>query len=43
MQGMDPETGFPSEANKLFKGDPVVYIKGPRGGGKHRAARFCHS
>ena len=29
---MDPETGFPSEVNKLFKGDPVVYIKGPRGG-----------
>ncbi|HIE98661.1 MAG: hypothetical protein ABGX22_04205 [Pirellulaceae bacterium] len=32
MQGMDPETGFLPEANKLFKGDQVVYIKVAKGG-----------
>jgi hypothetical protein len=32
MQGMDPETGFMPEANKLFKGDQVVYIKVAKGG-----------
>ena len=32
MQGMDPENGFLPEANKLFKGDKVVYIKVAKGG-----------
>ena len=32
MQGMDPETGFLPEANKLFKDDKVVYIKVAKGG-----------
>ena len=32
MAGMDPETGFLPEANKLFKGDQVVYIKVAKGG-----------
>ena len=32
MQGMDPETGFLTEANKLFKDDKVVYIKVAKGG-----------
>jgi len=32
MQGMDPETGFLPEANKLFEGDQVVYIKVAKGG-----------
>jgi len=32
MQGMDPETGFLPEANKLFKSDKVVYIKVAKGG-----------
>jgi len=26
MQGMDPETGFMTEAEKLFKDEKVVYI-----------------
>lgn len=32
MQGMDPETGFMPEANKLFKDEKVVYIKVAKGG-----------
>ncbi len=32
MQGMDPETGFMPEANKLFQGEKVVYIKVAKGG-----------
>ena len=27
MAGMDPETGFMTEAKKLFKDEKVVYIK----------------
>jgi len=32
MQGMDPETGFLPEANKLFNDEKVVYIKVAKGG-----------
>ena len=32
MQGMDPETGFMTEAKKLFKDEKVVYIKVAKGG-----------
>ena len=32
MAGMDPETGFMTEANKLFKDEKVVYIKVAKGG-----------
>ena len=32
MAGMDPETGFMTEANKLFGDDTVVYIKVAKGG-----------
>ena len=32
MAGMDPETGFMSEAKKLFKDEKVVYIKVAKGG-----------
>ena len=32
MQGMDPETGFMPEAEKLFKDEKVVYIKVAKGG-----------
>ena len=32
MAGMDPETGFMPEANKLFQGEKVVYIKVAKGG-----------
>ena len=31
MQGMDPETGFMTEAEKLFKDEKVVYIKVAKG------------
>ena len=32
MAGMDPETGFMTEAKKLFKDEKVVYIKVAKGG-----------
>ncbi len=32
MQGMDPETGFMTEATKLFGDEKVVYIKVAKGG-----------
>ncbi|MEM7143519.1 MAG: sulfatase-like hydrolase/transferase [Verrucomicrobiota bacterium] len=32
MAGMDPETGFMTEANKLFQDEKVVYIKVAKGG-----------
>ena len=32
MQGMDPKTGFMTEAKKLFKDEKVVYIKVAKGG-----------
>ena len=32
MAGMDPETGFMTEANKLFGDEKVVYIKVAKGG-----------
>ena len=32
MQSMDPEIGFLPEADRLFKGDTVVYIKVAKGG-----------
>jgi len=31
MEGMDPETGFMTEAEKLFKDEKVVYIKVAKG------------
>lgn len=39
MQMMDPETGFMTEARKLFKDEKVVYLKIARAKGmdaKHR-------
>ena len=32
MAGMDPETGFMTEAKKQFKDEKVVYIKVAKGG-----------